>query len=100
MFFKNLKSNYGAVRRAAAAFAFACALSAPAFAQSPWVNAVDVLKSDFTGPIAKGLSLVSIVIGGLTFAFGEGDSKRMLAGIVFGVGMAIGAASFMVWLFP
>lgn len=100
MFFKNLKSNLISVRRIASALALACALSAPAFAQSPWVNAVEVLKGDFTGPIAKGLSLVSIVIGGLTFAFGEGDSKRMLAGIVFGVGMAIGAASFMIWLFP
>ena len=30
----------------------------------------------------------------------EGESKRMLAGIVFGVGMAIGAVNFMSWLFP
>lgn len=69
-------------------------------AQSPWENAVDVLKTAFTGPIARGLSLVAIVVGGLMFAFGEGESKRMLAGIVFGVGMAIGAVSFMSWLFP
>ena len=41
-----------------------------------------------------------IVIGGLTFAYGEGGSKRILAGIVFGVGMAIGAVNFMAWLFP
>ena len=34
------------------------------------------------------------------FSFGEGDSKRTLAGIVFGVGMAIGAVNFMAWLFP
>ena len=67
---------------------------------SPWENAVSVLMTSFTGPIARGLALVSIVVGGLTFAFGEGGSKRMLAGIVFGVGMAIGAASFMTWLFP
>ena len=50
--------------------------------------------------IAKGLALVSIVVGGLMFAFGEGGSKRMLSGIVFGVGMAIGAVNFMAWLFP
>ena len=74
--------------------------AAPVYAQSPWENAVDVLKTAFTGPIARGLSLVAIVVGGLMFAFGEGDSKRMLAGIVFGVGMAIGAISFMSWLFP
>ncbi len=74
---------------------------APSFAQaSPWENAVNVLMVSFTGPIARGLSLVAIVIGGVTFAFGEGGSKRLLAGIVFGVGMAIGAVNFMGWLFP
>jgi type IV secretory pathway VirB2 component (pilin) len=76
------------------------AFSARAFAVgSPWENAVNQLQDAFTGPIARGLSLVAIVVGGLMFAFGEGDSKRMLAGIVFGVGMAIGAANFMLWLF-
>ena len=74
--------------------------AAPVFAQSPWENAVQVLQQAFTSTIARGLSLVAIVVGGLMFAFGEGDSKRMLAGIVFGVGMAIGAVSFMSWLFP
>src|SRR5437879_5318835 len=72
----------------------------PVYAASPWENAVDVLRTAFTGPIARGLSLVAIVVGGLMFAFGEGESKRMLAGIVFGVGMAIGAVNFMGWLFP
>jgi type IV secretory pathway VirB2 component (pilin) len=72
----------------------------PVFADSPWENAVDVLRTAFTGPIARGLSLVAIVVGGLMFAFGEGDSKRMLAGIVFGVGMAVGAVNFLAWLFP
>lgn len=78
--------------------------SLPAYAQtpsaSPWENAVNVLKTAFTGPIATGLSLVAIVVGGLMFAYGEGQSKRVLAGIVFGVGMAIGAVNFMSWLFP
>jgi type IV secretory pathway VirB2 component (pilin) len=72
----------------------------PAHAASPWEDAVDALRISFTGPIARGLSLVAIVVGGLMFAFGESDSKRMLAGIVFGVGMAIGAVNFMAWLFP
>ncbi len=72
----------------------------PAYAQSPWENAVTVLQTAFTSTIARGLSLVAIVVGGLMFAFGEGESKRMLAGILFGVGMAIGAVNFMSWLFP
>lgn len=68
--------------------------------QDPWDQAVQVLQTAFTGTIAKGLSLVSIVVGGLMFAFGEGHSKKALAGIIFGVGMAIGAVNFMAWLFP
>ena len=74
----------------------AVAVTAPIYAQaSLWENAVDVLRTSFTGPIARGLSLVAIVVGGLMFAFGERQSKRTLAGIVFGVGMAIGAVNFM-----
>ncbi|MDE3163371.1 MAG: TrbC/VirB2 family protein [Acidobacteriota bacterium] len=77
--------------------------SLPVYAQSgsdPWDNAVNVLRTAFTGTIATGLSLVAIVVGGLMFAYGEGQSKKTLAGIVFGVGMAIGAVNFMAWLFP
>ena len=76
--------------------------AAPLYAQgaSPWENAVSVLQTAFTGPIARGLSLVAIVVGGLMFAYGEGQSKRTMAGILFGVGMAIGAVNFMAWLFP
>jgi len=77
-------------------------LSVPVFAQanSPWENAVNVLQQAFTSTIARGLSLVAIVVSGLTFAFGEGGSKRVLAGVLFGVGMAIAAVNFLAWLFP
>ena len=66
---------------------------------SPWLQAIDVLQAAFTGPIARGLSLIAVVVGGLMFAFGEGGSKKALAGIIFGLGMAMGAASFLAWLF-
>src|SRR6266446_5543988 len=60
----------------------ALALAGNAFAQaggaSPWENAVNVLQTAFTGPIAKGLALVAIVVGGLTFAFGEGGERERL----------------------
>jgi type IV secretory pathway VirB2 component (pilin) len=79
-------------------------LGAPTFAQvpgsSPWETAVNVLQVAFTSTIARGLSLVAIVVSGLTFAFGEGGSKRVLAGVLFGVGMAIAAVNFLAWLFP
>lgn len=75
------------------------ALLAQGTGTSPWVMAVDELSDTFTGPLAKGLSLIAIVVGGLMFAYGEGGSKRALAGTVFGLGMALGAANFMKWLF-
>ena len=89
--------------RTLAAVAVGLLLAAPAFAQqgnSPWENAVNVLEAAFTSTIARGLSLVAIVVAGLTFAFGEGGSKRILAGVLFGVGMAIAAVNFLAWLFP
>jgi len=84
------------------AICFVLLLAIPAFAQgnSPWENAVNVLMTAFTSTIARGLSLVAIVVSGLTFAFGEGGSKRVLAGVLFGVGMAIAAVNFLAWLFP
>jgi type IV secretory pathway VirB2 component (pilin) len=88
--------------RALVAIAFSL-VAIPAYAQGtgdPWDNAVQVLQTAFTSTIARGLSLVAIVVGGLMFAFGEGQSKRTLAGIIFGVGMSIGAVNFMAWLFP
>ena len=75
--------------------------SASLFAQaaSPWENATNLLQTSFTGPLARALSLIAIVIGGLMFAFSEGGSKKVFAGIVFGLGMALGAVNFMSWLF-
>lgn len=95
------KQSLPSVRRVSALALAVAALPQMLLAQvSPWLQAVTVLQTAFTGPIARGLSLIAIVVGGLMFAFGEGGSKRALAGLIFGVGMAIGAVNFMNWLFP
>ena len=83
----------------AAALAGAAEAAVLAQGTSPWVQAVNNLQQAFTGPIARGLALVAIVVGGLMFAFQEGGSKQALAGIIFGLGMALGAANFIAWLF-
>ena len=49
---------------------------AVAFAQSPWERAAANLEASFTGPLARSMALVAIVIGGLMFMFGEGGAKR------------------------
>ena len=93
--------RYSCLAPAVAVAVAVALLEVPLLAQgvSPWLTAVDVLQQAFTGPLARGLSLIAIVIGGLMFAFGEGGSKKALAGIIFGLGMAMGAANFLTWLF-
>jgi len=89
------------VRRAAiATLAMLLVRPAAAFAQSsPWERAANNLALTFTGPLARSLALVAIVIGGLLFMYGEGGAKRQLSGIVFGGGLALFAGQFLVWLF-
>ena len=79
----------------------AAILLAPAlaFAQSPWERAANNLALTFTGPLARSLALVAIVIGGLLCMFGEGGAKRQISGIVFGGGLALFAGQFLAWLF-
>ena len=60
---------------------------------------VDFSFESFTGPLARSLALVSIVLGGLMFMFGEGGAKRQISGIVFGGGLALFAGQFLTWLF-
>ena len=72
---------------------------AMALAQSPWERAASNMEATFTGPLARSLALVAIVIGGLMFMFGEGGAKRQISGIVFGGGLALFAAQFLAWLF-
>ena len=69
------------------------------FAQSPWERAAANLALSFTGPLARSLALVAIVIGGLMFMFGEAGAKRQISGIVFGGGLALFAGQFLTWLF-
>src|SRR4051794_24600161 len=70
-----------------------------AYAHSPWERAASNLALTFTGPLARSLALVAIVIGGLMFMFGEAGAKRQISGIVFGGGLALFAGQFLLWLF-
>jgi type IV secretory pathway VirB2 component (pilin) len=52
----------------------ACAvllMPAALLAQSPWERAATNLELSFTGPLARSLALVAIVLGGLTLMFGD-----------------------------
>ena len=88
------------VRRVAVSVvAMALLVPTVASAQSPWERAATNLALTFTGPVARALALVAIVIGGLLLMFGEGGAKRQISGIVFGGGLALFAGQFLTWLF-
>ena len=60
---------------------------------SPFDTGFIALQNLFTGTVARVASLIAIVIGGYQFAHGEPGSKRALAGIVAGTGIAVLAAT-------
>ena len=88
-----------AARTTAAAALTILILSRAVLAQSPWERAAMNLELSFTGPLARSLALVAIVIGGLLFMYGESGAKRQISGIVFGGGLSLFAAQFLTWLF-
>src|SRR4051812_16190469 len=94
-----IHASGGHVRRTAAVLVMLVFTPVLSFAQSPWERAATNLEASFTGPLARSLALVSIVIGGLLFMFGEGGAKRQVSGIVFGGGLALFAGQFLAWLF-
>ena len=92
-------SALGSLRRIGVSVLMILLVPSLAFAQSPWERAASNLERTFTGPLARSLALVAIVIGGLLFMYGEAGAKRQISGIVFGGGLAIFAAQFLTWLF-
>ena len=65
---------------------------------SPFDTGFTALQNLFTGTIAKVASLIAIVIGGYQFAHGEPGSKKALAGVAAGTGIAVLAVNVLSWL--
>ncbi len=81
---------------------FLLLLAFPAFALaqsgSPFDTGFTALQNLFTGTVAKVASLIAIVIGGYQFAHGEPGSKKALAGVAAGTGIAVLAVNVLSWL--
>lgn len=88
------------IRQSVTLFFLLVLFPAMALAQSgsPFDTGFTALQTLFTGTVAKVASLIAIVIGGYQFAHGEPGSKRALAGIVAGTGIAVLAANVLSWL--
>jgi type IV secretion system protein TrbC len=78
---------------------FACLIDAPAaFAAGtgmPWETPINEILNSITGPVAKAIGIMAIVLFGLAFAFSEhGSALRRGLGIAMGVSIAFAASSF------
>ena len=79
------------------------ALTSPAFAAGsnmPWEQPLQKILDSIEGPVAKIMSVIIIVVTGLTLAFGDtsGGFRRLIQ-IVFGLSIAFAASSFFLSFF-
>jgi len=66
----------------------------------PWEGPLEKILASLTGPVAKVLGVIAIVLAGLGMAFGEsGGSMRRIFQIVLGLSIAFTASSLVVSLF-
>ncbi|HXW71021.1 MAG TPA: TrbC/VirB2 family protein [Methylocella sp.] len=87
----------------ASTFVFMTLVTAPAYAAGsnmPWEQPLNQILDSVQGPVAKVISVIIIVITGLTLAFGEtaGGFRRLIQ-IVFGLSIAFAASSFFLSFF-
>jgi len=92
-------------RRLAAAplLALAALTAAPAYAAGssmPWETPLNQILESVQGPVAKVVSVIVIVVTGLSLAFGDtsGGFRRLIQ-IVFGLSIAFAASSFFLSFF-
>ncbi|MGH6957737.1 MAG: TrbC/VirB2 family protein [Caulobacteraceae bacterium] len=88
---------------AATAFAVIALMTAPAYAAGsnmPWEQPLTQILDSIQGPVAKVISVIVIIVTGLTLAFGEtsGGFRRLIQ-IVFGLSIAFAASSFFLTFF-
>jgi type IV secretion system protein VirB2 len=83
-----------------AAFALVTGPAYAAGSNMPWEQPLNQILESIQGPVAKVLSVIVIIITGLTLAFGEtsGGFRRLIQ-IVFGLSIAFAASSFFLSFF-
>ena len=61
----------------------------------PWEGLLKRIENSISGPVARAISVLAIVVTGLGIAFGEGGGgMRKMLWVVFGVSIAFAAAGF------
>jgi len=80
--------------------ALVCAPAYAAGSSMPWETPLNQILESVQGPVAKVVSVIIIVVTGLTLAFGDtsGGFRRLIQ-IVFGLSIAFAASSFFLSFF-
>ena len=66
----------------------------------PWESVLDKILASLTGPVARAVGVVAIVLAGFGMAFGEsGGTMRKILQIVLGLSIAFTASSLLAKLF-
>lgn len=67
----------------------------------PWEGPLDTLKRSLSGPVALAISIIAIVITGVTLIFGseiDGFARKMIV-VVLIIAVIVAASSFLTTLF-
>ena len=73
--------------------------AATAAEDTPWGRAALGFCGLMAGIVGKSLAVVALIYAGVTYSFGEGASKTMLASVVFGAGMVLLAPQMLNFFF-
>jgi len=66
----------------------------------PWESPLQKVLDSLTGPVAKILGVIAIVVAGFGIAFGEaGSGMRRLFQVIFGLSIVFSAATLVASLF-
>lgn len=101
MFLKKIKSGLGRFSVLLSLLLVCPAVFADASTETmPWEGPLQMIMNSISGPVAKVLGVIAIVIAGLGIAFGEsGSGVRKLFQVVLGLAIAFTAASIVSTLF-
>ena len=103
---RSLNVNYRRLQTAGLGVFVAFSLAMPALAGTtggtamPWETPLQTIQDSLSGPVAKAIGVIAIVLTGLGFAVAEsGSVVRKGIGIVFGLAIAFTATTFMTSFF-
>jgi type IV secretion system protein VirB2 len=81
-------------------FLFTSSAAFAAGSSMPWEEPLNQILESVQGPVAKVVSVIIIIVTGLTLAFGDSSGGfRRLIQIVFGLSIAFAASSFFLSFF-